>query len=116
MSIHPFHIGKYELQQCLGRGGMGEVWKAFDQQLQRHVAIKLLHPDLQATPDFLTRFEREARIIASLHHPNIVHIAAVFTALKLVFYAAGVLLAVGGGLIPILKIRNDKRLIRAVGD
>src|SRR5438067_5607651 len=74
MSTHPLHIGKYELQQCLGRGGMGEVWKAFDPQLQRHVAIKLLHPDLQAVPDFLTHFEREARIIASLRHPNIVQI------------------------------------------
>ena len=74
MNTDPLRIGKYELQQCLGRGGMGEVWKAFDPQLQRHVAIKLLHPDLQAAPDFLTRFEREARIIASLHHPNIVQI------------------------------------------
>src|SRR5947208_3823140 len=74
MSTKHLHSRKYELQHCLARGGMGEVWKAFDRQLQRHVAMKLLHPDLQATPDFLTRFEREARIIASLHHPNIVQI------------------------------------------
>src|SRR6202049_707664 len=53
---------------------MAEVWKAFDAQLQRHVAIKVLHTDLQTDPEFITRFSREARVIASLHHPNIVQI------------------------------------------
>ena len=53
---------------------MAEVWKAFDAQLERLVAIKLLHADLQADPEFITRFTREARVIASLHHPNIVQI------------------------------------------
>jgi len=41
-------LGKYELRERLGRGGMAEVWKAFDTQLERYVAIKLLHADLQA--------------------------------------------------------------------
>ncbi len=68
------HLGKYELRERLGRGGMAEVWKAFDAQLQRYVAIKILHADLQADPEFITRFIREARVIASLHHPNIVQI------------------------------------------
>jgi serine/threonine protein kinase len=68
------HLGKYELRERLGRGGMAEVWKAFDTQLQRYVAIKLLHADLQTDPEFITRFTREARVIASLHHPNIVQI------------------------------------------
>jgi eukaryotic-like serine/threonine-protein kinase len=68
------HLGKYELRERLGRGGMAEVWKAFDTQLHRHVAIKLLHADLQTDPEFITRFSREARVIASLHHPNIVQI------------------------------------------
>src|SRR5579863_1296450 len=68
------HLGKYELRQCLGRGGMAEVWKALDTQLQRYVAIKILHADLQADPDFMTRFAREGRVVASLHHPNIVQI------------------------------------------
>lgn len=67
-------LGKYELRERLGRGGMAEVWKAFDPQLERYVAIKLLHADLQADPEFITRFFREARAIASLHHPNIVQI------------------------------------------
>ena len=70
----PQRLGKYELQEQLGRGGMAEVWKAFDTQLQRYVAIKILHADLQSDPEFITRFTREARVIASLHHPNIVKI------------------------------------------
>ena len=68
------HLGKYELQTRLGRGGMAEVWKAFDLQLRRHVAIKLMLTELRDDPDFLVRFEREARLVASLEHPNIVKI------------------------------------------
>jgi eukaryotic-like serine/threonine-protein kinase len=74
MSTGPRHLGKYELRERLARGGQGEVWKAFDTQLRRYVAIKQLHADLQSDPDFASRFEREARFIASLHHPNIVQI------------------------------------------
>ena len=75
MSTEPLrHLGKYELQERLGQGGMAEVWKALDTQLQRYVAIKLLHANLLEDPNFITRFEREAQIIASLHHPNIVQI------------------------------------------
>ena len=68
------HLGKYELRERLGRGGMAEVWKAYDPQLQRYVAIKILHADLQTDPEFMSRFAREGRLIASLHHPNIVQI------------------------------------------
>jgi eukaryotic-like serine/threonine-protein kinase len=74
MSTNPRRLGKYELQELRGRGGTGEVWKAFDTQLQRHVAIKLLHTHLQDEDGSVTRFEREAQVIASLHHPNIVQI------------------------------------------
>ncbi len=74
MSTSPRRLGKYELRERLGRGGMGEVWKAFDTQLQRNVAIKLLLADLQSDPSFVSRFQREAQVIASLHHPNIVQI------------------------------------------
>lgn len=70
----PRWLGKYELRELLGRGGLAEVWKAQDTQLQRYVAIKLLHADLQNDPEFLKRFEREARMVASLHHPNIVQV------------------------------------------
>jgi serine/threonine protein kinase len=74
MSTGPQRLGKYELQKRLERGGMGEVWKAYDTQLRRYVAIKLLHADLQANPDFVSRFTREAQFVASLHHPNIIQI------------------------------------------
>ncbi|HEY0754567.1 MAG TPA: protein kinase [Ktedonobacteraceae bacterium] len=70
----PKRLGKYELKERLGRGGMAEVWKALDTQLQRFVAIKLLHNNLQADANFVARFQREAQVIASLHHPNIVQI------------------------------------------
>ena len=74
MSMQPRRLDKYELRQRLGHGGMAEVWKAYDTQLHRYVAIKVLHPDLQSDPSFITRFEREAQLIASLHHPNIIRI------------------------------------------
>src|SRR6266581_1572791 len=74
MSTRPRRLGKYELQERLGLGGMAEVWKALDTQLQRYVAIKLLHANLKEDPHFIARFEREAQLIASLHHPNIVQL------------------------------------------
>ena len=67
-------LGKYELRGQLGHGGMAEVWKAYDTQLQRYVAIKLLHANFQADPNFVSRFRQEAQVIASLRHPNIVQI------------------------------------------
>src|SRR5256884_2450921 len=74
MSASLRRLGKYELRERLGQGGMAEVWKAFDTQLKRYVAIKVLHPKLLEDPNFSTRFEREAQLIASLHHPNIVQV------------------------------------------
>jgi serine/threonine protein kinase len=74
MSTELKRLGKYQLRECLGRGSVAEVWKAVDMQLQRYVAIKLLHADLRADPDFMNRFLREARVMASLYHPNIVQI------------------------------------------
>ena len=74
MSDMPRRMGKYELQERLGRGGMAEVWKARDTRLRRPVAIKFLHADLAADPDFVARFLREAQLIAALRHPNIVQV------------------------------------------
>lgn len=74
MSIEARRIGKYELRERLGGGSLTDVWKAFDIQLQRYVAIKLLRDELQNDPDFSKRFVREARMLASLHHPNIIQI------------------------------------------
>jgi eukaryotic-like serine/threonine-protein kinase len=72
MSTNPGHIDKYELQQSLGQNGITEVWKAFDTQARRYVAIKLFHAQLKTDPDFMTRFQREAQVIVSLRHSNIV--------------------------------------------
>ncbi len=66
--------GRYELLERLGHGGMGEVWKARDTQLQRYVALKFLQSELQDDSDFAAYFMREARLIAALRHPNIVQI------------------------------------------
>ena len=65
-------IGKYKILELLGRGGMAEVYKGYQENLERHVAIKIMHSFLASEPDFLRRFEREARAMASLNHPNIV--------------------------------------------
>lgn len=74
MSLNSRFLGKYELLERLGRGGMAEVWKALDPQLQRFVAIKFVQSNLRADPTFVTRFVREAQVVASLRHPNIVRI------------------------------------------
>src|SRR5438477_157862 len=75
MSMHPpQRLGKYELQTRLGQGGMAEVWKAFDHQLKRYVAIKFMLNQFSSDPDFNIRFEREGQAIASLRHPNIVQV------------------------------------------
>src|SRR6185437_2371667 len=70
----PRRLGKYEVQEPLGQGGMAEVWKAFDTRLRRAVAIKVMHANLTADPDFVSRFTREAQTVAALRHPNIVQI------------------------------------------
>lgn len=60
----------------LGMGGMGEVWKYLDTQLNRHVAIKFMQPHITQNKEAVQRFYREARTVARLNHPNIVHIYA----------------------------------------
>ncbi len=64
-------IGKYEVLEPIGEGGMGEVWKARDTTLEREVALKTLPDALARDPRRLARLEREARLLASLSHPNI---------------------------------------------
>jgi serine/threonine protein kinase len=67
----PESIGRFKIQEVLGRGGMGEVYKAFDPTLQRTVAVKTVRPDLDR-PEYLDRMMREAQACARLSHPNIV--------------------------------------------
>ncbi len=64
-------IGPYQLSSRLGAGGMGEVYRARDVKLGRDVAIKVLPAMFTADPERLARFEREARMLAALNHPNI---------------------------------------------
>src|SRR6202022_3854218 len=64
-------LGPYEIQSPLGAGGMGEVYRARDTRLDREVAIKVLPSHLSQNPDLRARFEREARAISGLQHPNI---------------------------------------------
>ena len=64
-------LGVFEVVSPLGAGGMGEVWRARDMRLQRDVAIKVLPEALVGDPERRARFEREARLLASLSHPNI---------------------------------------------
>jgi len=70
-------IGNYELRGLLGAGGMGQVYRAYDSRLHREVAIKVVPPEFTADPERLARFEREARLLASLNHPNIATIHGV---------------------------------------
>jgi serine/threonine-protein kinase len=64
-------LGDYEITGRLGEGGMGEVYRARDRKLGREVAIKVLSEAFAANPDRLKRFEREARLLATVNHPNI---------------------------------------------
>ena len=64
-------LGPYEILAPLGAGGMGEVYTARDTRLDRTVAVKVLPPDVAADPERRARFEREARAVAALQHPNI---------------------------------------------
>jgi eukaryotic-like serine/threonine-protein kinase len=69
--MHPATIGPFKIERELGRGGMGVVYLATDTRLDRQVAIKALPADLAGDPDRLARFQREAKVLASLNHPNV---------------------------------------------
>src|SRR6185295_10068759 len=67
-------LGSYEVSAKVGEGGMGEVYRAIDPALKREVAIKVLPAAFATDPERLARFEREAQLLAQLHHPNIASI------------------------------------------
>ncbi|HWX39072.1 MAG TPA: tetratricopeptide repeat protein [Candidatus Sulfotelmatobacter sp.] len=84
-------LGPYEILSHLGSGGMGEVYRARDTKLNREIALKLLPRDFMRDPGALVRFEREAHVLASLNHPNVVTVygigqdrGAVYIAMELV--------------------------------
>jgi Tol biopolymer transport system component len=74
MPLSATKLGPYEIIAPIGAGGMGEVYRAKDTKLEREVAIKVLPPAVAQDPERLARFEREAKVLASLNHPNIAQI------------------------------------------
>src|ERR1700745_1035779 len=65
------HLGSREITALLGKGGMGEVYLARDTKLKREVAVKILPDEFSRDADRVSRFQREAEVLASLNHPNI---------------------------------------------
>jgi serine/threonine protein kinase len=78
MTVHEGALlcGRYRLQQSVGRGGMADVYLAFDNKRQAPVAVKILREDMAEDPDFVRRFHHEAEALARLDHPNIVRFYA----------------------------------------
>ena len=73
-SLAERRLGRYQIHERLGHGGMGEVWRATDEQLKREVAIKILPPEFSRDSERVRRFEREAYAVSSLKHANIITI------------------------------------------
>src|SRR5438128_1871171 len=67
-------LGRYEVRALLGAGGMGEVYLAYDRDLEREIAIKVLRDGSEEGSDRIRRFEQEAKAASALHHPNIAHV------------------------------------------
>src|SRR5215472_8957031 len=67
-------LGSHEITALLGKGGMGEVYRARDLKLKREVAIKILPDEFSRDADRVSRFQREAEVLAALNHPNIANI------------------------------------------
>jgi serine/threonine protein kinase/tetratricopeptide (TPR) repeat protein len=101
-------LSHYRLLETIGEGGMGVVWKALDIKLNRHVAIKVLPPELTADPDRRRRFLREARTAAAVTHPNIATIHEIDEVDGITFIAMELIqgktlrAVIGGRPIPIL--------------
>jgi len=106
-------IGKYELTGILGEGSMATVYSAYDHELEREVAIKMLKYKLAYNPDFLNRFEREAKIIAKLNHPNIINVIEIIDEFSTRFIVMEKL--EGKSLSQILKLKGAFGLSEARG-
>src|SRR3989304_5675009 len=106
-------IGRYQVHEHLGSGGMARVFKAWDTNLDRPVAIKVLHDHLAEDVTFKERFEREAKFVASFNHPNIVQVYD-FDSLerngKRIFYMV-MLFIPGKSLADILEELNERDVI-----
>jgi eukaryotic-like serine/threonine-protein kinase len=88
---HGSHLGPYQVEDLIGKGGMGEVYRAQDTRLNRHVALKVLAPEFTTDADRLARFTQEARTTALLNHPNIISVYDVGTHLGVPFVVSELL-------------------------
>ncbi len=86
-AAHPQRLGAYLVEALLGEGGMGRVYRALDEALNRPVAVKTLLPTLAADPEFVARFKREAQSAAALNHPNITQIYTIGQEGSIPFFA-----------------------------
>ena len=73
-------LGRYEIRSKIGAGGMGEVYLAEDEKLDRKVAIKILPSDVSSNQERMRRFVQEAKAAAAVNHPNIAHLMKSFDA------------------------------------
>jgi Tol biopolymer transport system component/predicted Ser/Thr protein kinase len=101
-------LGSYEILAPLGAGGMGEVYRAKDTKLGRDVAVKTLPAALAQDPDLLARFKREAKVLASLNHPNIAQIYGLEENALVMELVSGATLEVG---LPVAKALDYARQI-----
>ncbi len=114
---HPAFIAHYKLTSKLGAGGMGEVYRATDTRLDREVAIKILPAALANDPERLARFTREAKVLASLNHPNIATIYGVEEGALVMELIEGDTLVerIAKGPIPVEEaVRIAKRIVDAL--
>jgi hypothetical protein len=111
-------VGPYRIVEQLGQGGMATVFRAYHAALDRYVAIKVLHPAFKEDATFLARFQREARVVARLEHPNIVpvydfaeHNGAPYLVMK---FIEGETLKARLSRTP-LSLRETQRIVEAIG-
>ncbi len=104
---------RYTRIEKIGEGGMATVFRAFDTQLERDVAVKVILPEFAGRPNFRSRFEREVKALAKLQHPNIVPVYDFFSAAKGSYYVMALL--DGESLRDIMKSRAvEPRLVKSV--
>src|SRR5947209_19444529 len=113
--MSPERVAHYRVTGKLGEGGMGAVYRATDTKLNRDVAIKVLPDVFSADPDRLTRFTREAQVLASLNHPNIAAIYGVEERALVMELVEGLTLSerIGQGALP---VEEALEIARQIGD
>jgi len=109
----PARFGTYRVEALIGAGGMGIVYRALDEDLQRLVALKTLLPALAADPEFVARFKREAQSAAALNHPNITQIYSIGQEGAIPFFAMEMIH--GRSLEALVKERGALDAIEATG-